>query len=214
MLDQKRARKKKSLTDPVAIIPYTGQSLRNDPAKPQNKPSVTPPERPSFVLKKEAKTLSAPTGQLQTTHLSINSLIEQQKEKNTVANSDLPKKPFEKDELVRLWKTIAHTEKLNGNDQVYHIMTKRDLRQIDAVKYHFEVDGAMQKTRIDNAMSEIVPKLRQELQNYDLEIAIEVTKEEVEEVKFLTGNDRFEKMAKKNSNLFDFRNRFNLDIEY
>jgi hypothetical protein len=178
---------------------------------------VTPPERPSFVLKKEAKTLSAPTGQLQTTHLSINALIEQQREQTTIANSDLPKKPFERDDLddlLRLWKTIAHAEKLNGNDQVFHIMIKRDPQAIDAVKYHFEVDSAMQKTRLDNAMSEIIPKLRRELQNYDLDIAIEVTKDEVEEVKFLTGNDRFEKMAKKNSNLFDFRNRFNLDIEY
>lgn len=165
-------------------------------------------------MKKEAKTLSSPTGQLQTPHLSINHLIEQQKEKVTVASEDLPKKPFERDDLIRLWKTIAHTEKLNGQDQVYHVMIKRDPQVLDPVRYHFEVDSAMQKTRMDNAMAEIIPRLRLELQNYDLEITIEVTKEELEETKFLTGNDKFEKMAKKNSNLFDFRNRFSLDIEY
>lgn len=175
---------------------------------------MTPPERPAFALKKEAKTLSAPTGQLQTSNLSINHLIEQQKEKATTASEDLPKKPFERDDLIRLWKTIAHAEKLNGQDQVYHVMIKRDPQALDATHYHFEVDSAMQKTRMDNAMIEIIPKLRLELQNYDLDIAIEVTKEEMEETKFLTGNDKFEKMAKKNSNLFDFRNRFSLDIEY
>jgi hypothetical protein len=67
---------------------------------------------------------------------------------------------------------------------------------------------------MENAMAEIMPKIRELLQNYELEIAIEVTHEELEETKFLTGNDKFEKMAKKNSNLFDFRNRFSLDIEY
>jgi hypothetical protein len=187
--------------------------LRNEPSKPVNKPSV-PTERPVFNLKQEAKTLSAPTGKLQTTHLSINHMIEQQKEKAGVAASDLPRKPFERDDLIRLWKTQAHSEKLNGNDQVYHIMVKRDLQAIDAVRYQLEVDSEMQKTRMENAIGAILIHLRQELQNYDLEINLEVTTELQEETKFLTGNDRFEKMAKKNSNLFDFKNRFSLDIEY
>jgi DNA polymerase III subunit gamma/tau len=151
---------------------------------------------------------------LQTTHLSINQLIEQQKEKSAVSADNLPKKPFDRDDLVRIWKTLAHTEKLNGNDPIYHVMIKRDPQQIDATHYHFEVDNAMQHTRMENAMSDIMPKLRQELENYDLEIVVEVTKDEMEEIKFLTGTDKFEKMAKKNSNLFDFRNRFSLDIEY
>lgn len=126
----------------------------------------------------------------------------------------MPRKPFERDDLIRLWKTIAHNEKINGQDQVYHIMSKRDPQPVDALHYRFEVDGVMQKTRMDNAMSDIMGRLRKELQNYDLEIVIEITEEEVEEVKFMTGNDKFEKMAKKNSNLFDFKNRFSLDIDY
>ncbi len=141
-------------------------------------------------------------------------MIEQQKEKATVAANDLPRKPFDRDDLIRLWKTQAHSEKLNGNDQVYHIMVKRDLQAIDAVRYQLEVDSAMQLTRMENAIGTILAHLREELQNYDLEINMEVTTELQEETKFLTGNDRFEKMAKKNSNLFDFKNRFSLDIEY
>ncbi len=93
-------------------------------------------------------------------------------------------------------------------------MVKRDLQAIDAVRYQLEVDSAMQVTRMENAMDAILAHLRQELQNYDLEISLEVTTEIQEETKFLTGNDRFEKMAKKNSNLFDFKNRFSLDIDY
>ncbi len=187
--------------------------MRNEPSKPVIKASV-PTERPVFSIKKEAKTLSAPTGQLQTTHLSINHLIDQQKENAHIAANDLPKKPFDHNDLIPLWKTIAHQEKINGQDQVHHIMMKRDPQAINAVQYQFEVDSAMQKTRMENAMGEIMVRLRQELQNYALEIAIEVTNEELEEVKFLTGNDRFEKMAKKNSNLFDFKTRFSLDIDY
>lgn len=168
-----------------------------------------------MVIKPEVKTLSAPTGKLQTPHLSINNMIEQQREKVHISKADLPKKPFDRDDLVRLWKMQAHTQKLNGQDQVYHIMTKRDLQHIEETRYHFEVDSAMQKTRMDNAMDEIMGYLRKELQNFDLEITIDITADQQEEeTKFMTGNDRFEKMARKNSNLFDFKNRFSLDIEY
>lgn len=167
------------------------------------------------MVKPEVKTLSAPTGKLQTPHLSINHMIEQQRENIHIAKSDLPKKPFDRDDLIRLWKMQAHTQKLNGQDQVHHIMTKRDLQHVEDYRYHFEVDGAMQKTRMDNAMDAIMTYLRQELQNFELEITIDVTTDQQEEeTKFLTGNDRFEKMARKNSNLFDFKNRFSLDIEY
>lgn len=165
-------------------------------------------------MKKEAKTLTAPTGQLHSTNISINHIIEQQREKSLTRADDLPKKPFERDDLVRLWKTIAHHQKIEGQDQVFHVMTKRDLIPIDATRYRFEVDSAMQKARMDNAIGDIMQQLRRELQNYDLEIAIEVTQEVVEEAKFLTGNDKFERMARKNSNLFDFKNRFSLDIDY
>lgn len=213
MFDQERAGKKKFLTDPVTIIPFPGQSLRGDAPKPVNKPSV-PQDRPVFALKKEAKTLSAPTGQLNTTHLSIKSLIDQQKEKTADQPTDLPTNPFDKDDLIRLWKTMAHTQKLNGQEPVFHAMIKRDLQQIDDVRYHFEVDNALQKSRMDAAIGEIMAHLRKELQNYSLEIVIDITKDDTEEVKHLTGKDKFEKMARKNSNLFDFRNRFNLDIDY
>ncbi len=109
---------------------------------------------------------------------------------------------------------MAHTQKLNGQEPVYHAMIKRDLQQIDDVRYHFEVDNALQKSRMDAAIGEIMAHLRKELQNYDLEINIDITNDDTEEVKHLTGKDKFEKMARKNSNLFDFRNRFNLDIDY
>jgi len=141
-------------------------------------------------------------------------MIGQQKEKSAVSPTDLPRTPFDRDDLIVLWKTTAHQQKLNGQDQVYHVMIKRDLQQIDATHYHFEVDNAIQKSRIDLAIGDILAHLRKELKNYDLEIAIDITSDDIEEVKFLTGNDKFEKMAKKNPNLSDFKNRFNLDIDY
>ena len=190
-----------------------GQSLRNEPSKPVNKPSVTP-ERAAFSTKPEAKVLTAPTGNLNSNNLSINHLIEQQKSKANVPQSDLPKKEFHKDDVVRLWKTMAHTQKLNGQDQVYHVMIKREPVQLDETTFQFEVDNTIQLTRLEGAIGDVMAYIRKEIQNYDLVIQLEMIKDAPEEVKYLNGPDRFDKLAKKNSNLFDLKNRFNLDIDY
>ena len=109
---------------------------------------------------------------------------------------------------------MAHTLKLGGQEQVYHVMIKRDPVQVDEITFLFEVDNAIQQSRLESGMDQILEFIRKEIQNYDLNFTISVSEHVEDDVKFLTGNDRFEKLARKNSNLFDLRNRFNLDIDY
>ncbi|MDR0801854.1 hypothetical protein [Fluviicola sp.] len=172
------------------------------------------PERIAFSTKPEAKVLSTPTGNLNSNNLSINHLVEQQKAKAPAVSGDLPKKEFHKDDVIRLWKTMAHMQKLNGQDQVYHVMIKREPVQLDETTFQFEVDNTIQLTRLESAIGEVISYIRKEVQNYDLIIQLEMAKGASEEIKYLNGPDRFEKLAKKNSNLFDLKNRFNLDIDY
>jgi hypothetical protein len=56
--------------------------------------------------------------------------------------------------------------------------------------------------------------VRKALKNYALDIKIELTKNPEEEVKFLTGKDKFTALARKNPNLHTLKNTFNLDIEF
>lgn len=160
-----------------------------------NKPDV-PPQR-SFQVKPEAKVLSAPTGQLNSTNVSINQLIHQQQVKQQQNFNDLPRNPFHKDDVIRLWKMMAHTLKLGGQEQVYHVMIKRDPVQVDEITFLFEVDNAIQQSRLESGMDQILEFIRKEIQNYDLNFSISVSEHVEDDVKFLTGTDRFEKLARK-----------------
>ena len=51
-------------------------------------------------------------------------------------------------------------------------------------------------------------------ENYGIEIKLEITKNPDEEVKFLTGKDKFASLARKNPNMHTLKTLFNLDIEY
>lgn len=158
--------------------------------------------------------MAAPTGNLNTTNLSINHLIEQQRNASLHGKEDLPNEPFDKDDVIRLWKVAAHAQRAKGHDQVYHVMIKREPTQFDESTFRFEVDNTIQMTRLESALGEILAYIRQELKNYSLVILPEIVENAEEEIRYLNGPDKFEKMAKKNTNLFDLKNRFNLDIDY
>lgn len=113
-----------------------------------------------------------------------------------------------------MWKVTAHTQRAAGHDQVYHVMIKREPQQLDETTYKFEVDNPIQMTRLESALGEIMAYIRKELKNYSLTILTELVESQEDEARFLNGPDKFEKLAKKNTNLYDLKNRFNLDIDY
>lgn len=179
-----------------------------------NKPSV-PQERPAFTIKKEATVLSAPTGQLNTANTSVIQLIAEQQQKSSSSVQDGPAKPFDSDDLNIRWRTLAHEFKASGEEQLYHLMIKRDPQHVLDEAYRFSVENEYSRTRLEKSLPDIVEKLRRELQNnlLTIEIHFEGAAED-QNTKFLNGHDKFEKLSKKNPSLRLFKDLFNLDIEY
>ncbi|MGY8926678.1 MAG: hypothetical protein ACKVJC_05220, partial [Flavobacteriales bacterium] len=78
MLYQLRVPKKKSLTDPVKLIDFPDQGLRKKVKKATVKPSSIPPQK--VAEKVEPKILKTPSGQLNTSNLSINKIMQKKEE--------------------------------------------------------------------------------------------------------------------------------------
>ena len=167
-----------------------------------------------ITLKKEAKILLEPTGNLHTTNLSISAMMTQEKDIRKQQQKDLLEEPFTKEDVIRWWKTNAHQQKTNDQEQLSVIMLKRELIQQTDTLFHFEVENKIQQTRLESKLYEIVNYIREKVKNHLLSIQTITSSDSTEETKHLTGKEKFEKLAKKNSNLFDLKNRFNLDIDY
>lgn len=215
MLYSKRVWKKKQLTDPVEIIPFTKQ-LNNNTPRPHVTPAATQ-NKEYLEQKTEAKILSVPTGNLNTTNPSIKKIL-QQKEESPVQSSlnhkDLPNETFSFDHVKMAWRRYAHEAKGKGMETFYNAMIKRDPKQIETTQFIMDVDNQIQIDYITPHLQDLVGYLREELKNYDVNLELKLTENNDVEVKFLTGKDRFADMAKKNPNLHSFKNIFNLDIEY
>lgn len=216
MLYQTRAGKKKFLTDPVKIIPFAGQSLRKDNTAKPRPTSTQRPVTSKPPLKSEPKVLSAPTGKTPKSSLSIKSLREQneQKEQVGVDLSNMPMNDYDFDDIKMQWRQFAFKMKEEGKGTFYNALIKRDPIHKEGHQYILEVDNQVQVDYITPVLPDLLGFIRGNLKNYGVLISLEITKNPEEEVKFMSGKDKFAALARKNPNLHTLKNLFDLDIEY
>lgn len=215
MFNQRRNRKKKSLTDPVAIIPYAGQSIRGAVNTAKPKASI-PSERiiPSF--KKEVKTLSVPTGAIQTNNLSIKKLLEkkeQASENQAESTEGKPQNRFTLDELKMYWRQFAFKLKEEGSTSIYTGLTKVDPNMPEDYKIVHVFDNQPLLDMMTDRKMELVGFLREKLKNWSLEVEFVLNKLEHEQATELTSRDKFKRMTDKNASLLSLQKVFGLDLE-
>jgi len=213
---QTGARKKKSLTDPVKIIPFLNQNLRDKAQKAVSK-SATKPTVQKAYEKPEAKVLKAPSGQLKTSHVSIKKMMEKKEESEGNEKIDLnnmPRNDYHYDELIQCWKSFAFTMKKEGKGTFYNALIKRDPKLKSGDTYILELDNQIQIDYIQPILMDLLSHIRKRLKNYEIKVEMVLSENPQEEVKFQTGNDKFKALARKNPNLHSLKNLLNLDIEF
>lgn len=216
MLHQKRIRKKKSLTDPVEIIPFSGQTKHEKDAKPVIK-SPAKEIAPVVEMQKEVRVLTSPTGNLKTSYLSIKEMQEQQriaKASSGELEKDKPKKQFTYDDLIMTWKRFAFQCKEEGMDTLYAALSGRDPKvNLETFMITHEIDNTVQKTFLESNEARLMSFLRTELENFSVSLTIiEITGDDSK--KLYSGKDKFEDMAKRNPHLQTLQKRFKLDIDF
>lgn len=210
------ARKKKCLTDPVDLIPFPNQNLR-DKIPTGSKPLAPPVRLAPIVPVVEHKILSVPSGQLNTSMLSIKKLMEKDEDENmgvSMLPENLPHNPFSYDQIKMIWRRFAFLMKEKGMETFYNAMIKREPVQKDETHFVMDVDNQIQVDYITPHLQDMIGYFRKELKNYSIEISFSLNQNPEEEVKFLTGKDKFAALARKNPNLHTLKNTFNLDIEF
>lgn len=142
-------------------------------------------------------------------------MLEKEKEGNQqVKQEDLPRECFHLDHVKMYWKQYAFQLKENGMETFYNALIKRDPILKNDETLELVVDNLVQQNYIQAHLLAFKDFMRKQLSNYYLDIQIVIAENGNEEVKFLTGKDKFAALARKNPNLHTLKNRFNLDIEY
>ncbi|MFM6945540.1 MAG: hypothetical protein ACKOWW_00210 [Flavobacteriales bacterium] len=223
MFSQARARKKKGLTERIDILPFPKQSLRKsnktNSTQKENASSSSANNSTSIVAQNTVQTppptLTKPQGQVKSNIISIREVLEKEKESiNQLNQEDLPREGFHLDHVKMYWKQYAFQLKENGMETFYNALIKRDPILKSEETLELVVDNLVQQNYIQTHLLAFKDFMRKQLRNYHLDIQITLSEAGDEEVKFLTGKDKFAALARKNPNLHTLKNRFNLDIDY
>lgn len=217
MFCESGTRKKKSLTDLVKIIPFPGQELRGKVAKKKPVQQASTPAQIAQSFRPVPREVSAPTGKLRSSSMSIKKMMNPVKEDGAEEKIDLSNMPYERydiDDVKMKWRSYAHKIKQDNKTSFFSALMRRDPILREENVFVLEVDNQAQLDLIKTDLSDFVRYLRQNIKNYDINVILELNQNPDDDVKHLTGKDKFTKLARKNPNLHTLKNKFNLDIEF
>ncbi|MCH2224978.1 MAG: hypothetical protein MK066_09445 [Crocinitomicaceae bacterium] len=161
--------------------------------------------------------MQAPTGKLNSSSISIKKMMAPKdlgEDGKPIDLTNMPRNPYDMDDLKMAWRRFAHMAKDRGEKTIYNALIKRDPIQKGNDIYLLQLDNQVQMDTLRLALSDLLGYIRSELNNYAIDVKMEVTSNQENEVKFQTGKDRFAALARKNPNLHALKKTFNLDIEF
>lgn len=134
--------------------------------------------------------------------------------KEVNAEEDLQNKPadeFTPDKLIEIWASMAEGFK---SDQNFYFTLKRNKPVIkDKAIIEFDVDNKIQKKEIEDRKLEIMPRIKEGLNNYHIQLNVTINEQEVKTRAYLP-QEKFKKMAEKNPALKSLKDRLNLEIDF
>lgn len=122
--------------------------------------------------------------------------------------------PYSIDQLRMTWRQFAFRYKQEGKETLFSALTKRDAVPANGDNYTIEVDNSIQLDAVMQILPEFNAYLRTELRNHSIAVQVALGNADDADAQFLSPKDKFNKLARKNSNLHTLKQRFNLDFEY
>jgi DNA polymerase-3 subunit gamma/tau len=163
-------------------------------------------DRPQILAERNAKKVSA---------LSLKSIQKKQElKKELIANQpdkqNLPTESFDEPQMISAWKEYTDQVEKDGKYNLLSHLTM-GVPKLEASLIHLEFPNETIKVEVERAKHELLGFLREKLQNYDIDLSIEVN-ETAEKRYAYTPREKFEKLKEKNPLIEKLRKEFDLDI--
>ena len=127
---------------------------------------------------------------------------------------DLSSSRFSQTLLVEKWNQYAELRKKEGKMGLYTTLTKTKPILNDDFSIVFIIDSEVQKIEFQTESQLLLDFLRLELKNGLIQLNLQITESDSPKLTQLTSRERFFQMAEDNPDLHNFKEVFDLDIEY
>jgi DNA polymerase III subunit gamma/tau len=181
------------------------------PSPSQQAPVVREPQVP--VVKEMTELVNRGTS----ANLSIKKMMSSESkvvDSNATSYMDMPKTPFNFDELKMKWRQFAMQLKSEGKETFYNAMTKRNPIALSDTSFSMVLDNEVQRDMIKNDIDSLLEFLRKSLNNYEISVELKLSDNIETDVANMTEKDKFGVLAQKFPMLNMLKQSFDLDISY
>jgi DNA polymerase III subunit gamma/tau len=163
-------------------------------------------ERPQILAERNAEKVSA---------LSLKSIRKKKDlQKELVAKlpdqKNLPTEDFSEEAMLTAWNAYNQKMSEEGNHNL-HSHLSMGVPRLEGTLLHLEFPNNTIKTEVERARHRLLGFLREQLNNYNIDLSIEVNEAEVKRYAY-TPKEKYEKLMEKNPLIDKLRKEFDLEI--
>ena len=122
----------------------------------------------------------------------------------------LPSTPFSEEKVSNLWNSYIQLLKEKGRKSVAAIMNA-NTPVVKGFEIHFELPNNLMKDQLDRAKQPLLKYLREQLNNYKVEVLIDVNEEKTKKYAY-TPQEKYLKLKEKNKHIELLKKTFDLDL--
>ena len=223
------AQKKKSKYLEAAILAPISHKKKSDNSQRVNKENIEKqvisiPDKSINTIQEDVKTeIIRPKSSLSSKkRFTTASITGIRKKINDDSNSqvevdkkqDVSSTRFSQTLLEEKWNQFAELRKKEGKMGLHTTLTKTRPILNDDFSIEFIIDSEVQKIEFQTESQLLLDFLRSELNNGLIQLNLQITESKSPKLTQLTSRERFFQMAEENPDLHNFKEVFDLDIEY
>ena len=223
------AQKKKSKYLEAAILAPISDKINSDNSLEVNKENIEKqvisiPDKSINIIQEDVKTeIIRPKSSLSSKkRFTTASITGIRKKINDDSNTqvegnkkqDVSSSRFSQTLLEEKWNQFAELRKKEGKMGLHTTLTKTRPILNDDFSIEFIIDSEVQKIEFQTESQLLLDFLRFELKNGLIQLNLQITESKSPKLNKLTSRERFFQMAEENPDLHNFKEVFDLDIEY
>jgi DNA polymerase-3 subunit gamma/tau len=139
---------------------------------------------------------------------------DEEKDNSVVQEEKRNEQAFSQEDLNEKWVQYANEKENVGKHNLLSVL--RDKKAI--LKENFNVcitlDNKVQEEVLNDEKTKLLGYLKTQLENDSISLTVDVTPLKEEEMKAYTAEDKFKKMVKKNPDLLNLKDKFDLEIDF
>ena len=123
-------------------------------------------------------------------------------------------KPFTEASFNDAWNQYISVLENSGKSRISVFLKESPIKFLSEVKVEIELKSQLEKDTIEEERMEMIPMLRKQLQNFELDIVFTINKDRIVHLGKVSKSDQLKRMVEKNPNLGDFVQGLGLEIDY